>query len=548
MTYIYTRISTDQQSDASLEIQAETCKRWVSEPVTIIAEIGSGKNTERPKLQETISKLKPGDCIACYDNSRLARNMMGAILILNDITEKGAFLICDGKKINPEDPQDLFTYHIHSAFSDYQRGIQNQKSKEGLYRQYETGDAVFNGVLFGYDLSRKGRTAIVKVIPDEAKIVKYIYEKYAAGKSTYELGNELYGTPTQRGQTLNPDKVRRVILNPIYFGFYPDFRGKSRALTRYTREQLEPHLIKSNLYEPMIDAETWWRCFDRYRNVKQKGARNWDTRFTTHELSGMVSCFECGKPISHFTRPEKTMVRSCYEMHAHLPSCKTHYMTSWTDTWLERLFRLCFYVTFLSGDEVGSFFSERQHELFEDAKEIKQAIEKVNMSIEETQRKIDRLVDAIANGIISPNDAKKRMDLLKEDIVKQETYKSSLNNDLSHIEMDIDSFIELSSEEIIDQFPNSPRDFYKRFIKQGINYGDRLVLEYMNGKTYTIPKPYSHGRKIDPVKVTVIYREDTYEFSYLEREAPLLVKCGVQAYDDYVQGLLNKAWALINET
>lgn len=551
MFYGYVRKSVEGNTELSLDVQEEFLRKQARElgqtEVEIVREIGSGASLDsRPRFKELIEISKSGDIIGVYDSSRFSRNTEDALRVASLLQIKGVRIHVAGKFIDIDSPIDKMLWTIQAGFDSYQREIQNKKSKEGLYKQFETGYAVFNGVLCGYEVTRKGKNVIVNPLEDEAKLIQYIFKSYARGKSTYELGAELFGSPTKRGHVFDADKVRRILVNPIYIGKYPAFRGKSRKLTRYTRDQIEPQLIKSNLYPPIIDEDTFWSCWDRYRTVKQKCAIPWSMRFTVHELSGVMRCFECGKPISHFNRNEGTMVRSNYCMHSHLPSCKTHYMTLWEDWWLEDLFRLMFNITFMSGDEVGCFFSERQNELYENSKEIKKAIEDIVRSNYQVQNKIDRVIDAISDGLISKTEASKRLETLRNEQKAFEDRKKSLEEDLNRIEVDIDSFIEMSSEDIIDRFPNNRRDSYKRFIKSAINYGDRFEVIFMNGKKFTVPKPFCHYHVVDKITVTVSYTDDTYQFSF-DKDGPMLVKSGTEVYDRYVQELLDKAWNLVNE-
>lgn len=551
MYYAYCRKSTDEQHETSFQVQEEyligQAKKLGVTDIKVIHETGSGSSIEgRPLFKSILEESQKDDIIALYDSSRGFRNTEDALRTATLLSIKGVRLYISDKFFDISSPIDKMLFSITSSVDSFHRELQNKKSKEGLYKQFETGYAVFNGDLCGYEVTRKGKNVIVTPFEDEAKLIQYIFKSYARGKSTYELGAELFGSPTKRGHVFNADKVRRILVNPIYIGKYPAFRGKSRKLTRYTRDQIEPQLIKSNLYPPIIDEDTFWTCWDRYRTVKQKCAIPWSMRFTVHELSGVMRCFECGKPISHFNRNEGTMVRSNYCMHSHLPSCKTHYMTLWEDWWLEDLFRLMFNITFMSGDEVGCFFSERQNELYEDSKEIKKAIEDIVRSNYQVQNKIDRVIDAISDGLISNSEASKRLETLRNEQKAYEDRKKSLEEDLNRIEVDIDSFIELSSEDIIDRFPNNRRDFYKRFIKSAINYGDQFEVVFMNGKKFTVPKPFCHYHVVDKITVTVSYTDDNYQFIF-DKDGPVLVKSGTEVYDKYVQELLDKAWNLVSD-
>ena len=326
MNYIYCRISTDQQSEASLDNQEATCRKWVSEPITVYHEIESGAKGDRPKLNDLLNLLKAGDSVCVYDYSRLSRKVKDALSILDRISSKGAVLISGGKTIDPDDPLDLFTYSVHSAFAEMQRTIQNKKAKEGVKQVFESGNMRFCSTLFGYKLNRKD----VSIVEEEAKIIRFIYEKYSGGWSLKQLMGQLQGIPLERQSNFTLKKISRILQNPIYMGYYPDFKGNNTELSRYTRSELEGHLIKSNLYPPIISEELYWSCFDRYRQSTPTHSRPWQLRWTKHSLSGIIRCPDCGKGISRFER-----LGGFYCTEDHSPNCPSKYRGKYDAKWLE---------------------------------------------------------------------------------------------------------------------------------------------------------------------------------------------------------------------
>lgn len=509
MNYIYCRISTDQQSEASLDNQELTCRKWVSEPITVYHEIESGAKEDRPRLNDMISRLKEGDSVCIYDYSRISRKVKDALTILDRISAKGATLISGGKTIDPDDPLDLFTYSVHSAFAEMQRTLQAQKAKAGQEKVFNEGNWVFCSTLFGYNLVRTGKNKIVSVVPEEEKVIKFIYEKYASGWSVKRLYKELQGVPLQRQPNFTLKKISRILQNPIYFGFYPDSTIDNSVFPKYTRTELESHLIHSNLYPAIVDENTWWLCFNKYRTITPTHSRPWQLRWTKHTLSGIIRCPDCNKGISHFTK-----MGDVYCTEDHSPNCPSKYRGKYDAKWLETIMEFCFYLTFLTGDEIGTFFSQRQQELYEDKTEISKAILDLDKSIAETNAKIGRIVSAIAEGIITNVQAQGQMSGLQKILADLEGRKTSLEQDLRSVEGDIDAVIELSVEEVLESFPEHRRDYYRKFISSAYMQKTCIEIAYMNGRTFTIPKPLRHNHRIENVVVTTGNRLKPFEFSF----------------------------------
>ena len=88
MNLAYVRVSTVEQNE---ERQIEALKKfniekWFTEKV-------SGKNMDRPKLQEMLDFCREGDTIYIHDFSRLARSTKDLLDIVERLKEKGVHLV-----------------------------------------------------------------------------------------------------------------------------------------------------------------------------------------------------------------------------------------------------------------------------------------------------------------------------------------------------------------------------------------------------------------------------------------------------------------------
>lgn len=517
MDYIYTRVSTDAQNETSFQVQEETVRNQLkmvsNSPITVIQETGSGKDTEgRPKFLDMLSKLQKGDIVAIYDNSRLGRNTEISLFLLKEITNKGARLLCDGKFIDPDNPTDFMLWSIQSSFSTYQRQIQNQKSIEGLRKKYDNGDAVFNERLFGYETIKKGKSVKAVIVEEEAKVIRYIFEQYDKGRNTNNIFNEVWGTPFERGFIMNRNSLRDYLKRPLYMGYYFTERGMTRKATNLSRAELEPLLVKSNIYPPIVDEELWWRVHNSWRTVSRVGTVPFKNRFTPHDLSGIFHCPDCGKGMAHNVRKNQVPY---YDFGTHLPDCKTKYMTAYRADWLENIVRACFYITFLMGDEVGAFFEEQRAKMYESTNELQIALDNIDTQIKAVNTKVERIVDAITEGIIDSSNAKSKMDKLKREKQGLEEQRDNIAKDIQMKMADVDDFLEVSATEVMEDFDCKRRFYYKKFVKSGYNYHTHLTLEFMNGKTFKIYRPKRHqGTTKDSIVEVAHQGEAQFNFTY----------------------------------
>lgn len=135
MNYAYVRVSTDRQSGSSQEYEIKAwaqkhsvpIDRWVTESVSGTVSPG------RRKLGPAIRKMKAGDLLICTEISRLGRNMLMIMSILNDCAQRGIRI--HTIKDNFDLSDNLNSKIIAFAFAlaaEIERKLISQRTREAL--------------------------------------------------------------------------------------------------------------------------------------------------------------------------------------------------------------------------------------------------------------------------------------------------------------------------------------------------------------------------------------------------------------------------------
>lgn len=541
MYYIYCRKSTESQNETSFEVQRDFLIRQaqlLNEPYEVHTETGSGSTmADRPVFMSVLSKLDSGDILGCYDQSRISRNSQESYIILDAIKQKKARLQVNGKFISPDDPQDMAIFGIQAVFSSYQRSIQLSKSKEGLKQKYSNGDAVFAGDTFGYELIRKNGHTEVSVVDEEAKVINYVFTQYAKGRSLYDIQNELYGKPFKRPFQITIQNLRPMIQRCLYMGKYLDSPGMQKHIARYTETEVREHLITSNIYPPIVTEELWWEVFHKYRSLRHPHAVNYNNRFTKNTLSGLFKCSGCGKGITFKNRRRNGKLFTQYIFQSHTPDCPLMKRTQFDAIWLENIIQACFLLTFLDGSQVGDFFNEVKERLHNETSEIQTELDEISDKIEKLDSQKNRLIDAVSNGLFSMEDVKNKMEEIRMEHLSLEKRKQCLESDMRYKISDADTYLEVSSQEVIDRYTENRREWYLKYIKEGINYHTHLDMEMMNGKKFEIYKPRRTNRATKPSVVIVYYRGE-YEYSFTYEDGIIHMDKEYSRWEKMVNGEL----------
>lgn len=127
MKIAYVRVSTIEQNEAR---QIEALKKydiekWFTEKI-------SGKNTNRPQLQQMLEFAREGDTIYIHDFSRLARSTRDLLDITERLQEKGIHLVSNKENIDTSTPTGKLMLTMIAAINEFERTNLLERQKEGI--------------------------------------------------------------------------------------------------------------------------------------------------------------------------------------------------------------------------------------------------------------------------------------------------------------------------------------------------------------------------------------------------------------------------------
>lgn len=123
----YIRVSTSEQNTARQEEQLSFigCDK-------LFLEKASGKNSDRPVLNEMLDYIRDGDTVIVSDFSRLARNIIDLLNITSLITSKGATFRSIKENIDTHSPTGKLMLTVIGAIAEFEREVLLQRQREGI--------------------------------------------------------------------------------------------------------------------------------------------------------------------------------------------------------------------------------------------------------------------------------------------------------------------------------------------------------------------------------------------------------------------------------
>ena len=127
MNVAYIRVSTVEQNEArQLEaLEKYNIEKWFVEKV-------SGKDTNRPKLQEMLNFVREGDTIYIHDFSRLARSTKDLLDILEELKTKGVNLVSNKENLDTSTATGKLMLTVIAAINEFERQNLLERQREGI--------------------------------------------------------------------------------------------------------------------------------------------------------------------------------------------------------------------------------------------------------------------------------------------------------------------------------------------------------------------------------------------------------------------------------
>ena len=288
----------------------------------------SGTSTrKREEFNKMIKACKRHkiDMIITKSISRFARNTVDCLTNIRKLKELGVDVYFEEQGIHSTDPGAEFYITIYGSIAQSESENISHNVAWGKARSAKEGNVFFayNSFL-GY---RKGADGKPEIDPEQAIVVRSIYEQFLAGKSLQLIANALteQGIPTPRGKTKwQAVVVQSILSNEKYKGdallgktYIEDCISKKVRVNAGER----PQYYVENNHPAIIDAATFGRVQEELarragkRKVKQVGTKTEQGKYCgKYALTELLVCGECGTPYRRCTwtvKGQKKIVWRC---------------------------------------------------------------------------------------------------------------------------------------------------------------------------------------------------------------------------------------------
>ncbi len=271
-------------------------------------EVVSGETIDsRPQVQALLRRIESPryKALLIVEPQRLSRGDLediGRLVKLLRYSNTIVITLQYTYDLNDEHDRDSFERELKrgNEFLEYQKRIM----RNGRLLSVENGYYVGNVPPYGYRRVQvkdgKKKYFTLEPDPEQAPVVKMIFELYAQGISSHQIARTLdqMGVPTQKGGRWSAESLKTLRTNVHYIGMVRWNRRKSIKFVEdgevvSSRPLNDDYLICPGKHEAIIDRDLW----DTVQELRDKIPPIKARSKCVNPLAGLIYC-QCGRPMT----------------------------------------------------------------------------------------------------------------------------------------------------------------------------------------------------------------------------------------------------------
>jgi site-specific DNA recombinase len=293
----YARVSTQEQATENTSMASQEgqliayCQMRGWTIINSYVDPGfTGKNGDRPGLKRLMADARIGlfDKVLVCKLDRLARSLRVLMDVEAELKEYHISLTSIRESVDTSNGTGKMVFQLFGMVAEWDRENIIERTKSGRIQRYKNGCWAGGKPTFGYSYDKTTRKLVIN--EDQAKIVRFIFDKYNSGKSLKTMNQLLddQRIPTIRGKKRGwiDSGIRFILINPIYKGTL--IVSRNCHITNIDKADLSKAIV---IKVPAIVSESVWNMAQNHLRTNKKLR---PPRKNPWLLQGLITCGQCG--------------------------------------------------------------------------------------------------------------------------------------------------------------------------------------------------------------------------------------------------------------
>ncbi len=235
---VYSRKSRFTGKGESIGNQVDLCRSYIrstfgeqyADRAVVFEDEGfSGGNLNRPGFRKMMDDARAHQfrAVVVYRLDRISRNISDFSHLIEELGRLGVDFISIRESFDTSSPMGRAMMYIASVFSQLERETIAERIRDNLHELAKTGRWLGGTTPTGYasesvrNITVEGKckkACKLKLVPEEAEIIRKIYHLYSRTESLSETEAQLLreGIKTKTGRDFTRFSIKAILQNPVY--------------------------------------------------------------------------------------------------------------------------------------------------------------------------------------------------------------------------------------------------------------------------------------------------------------------------------------------
>lgn len=302
MIYGYCRVSSDEQAahGISIEAQRDILRGYAAmsqSQIRIFEDAGfSGKNTDRPALQQLLAAVRAGgvSSVVVWKLDRLSRSLRDTLSMIEDIfSPAGVTLVSVTESIDTSTPSGRMMLNLLASFAQLER--EQDSDRVVMAHKHLARDCKYLGghIPLGYTVDAEKHYQLHPVL---SSVVRRVFEMYLSRSGYSDILSYLNSPSvfplTGKKKPYTKQDLYFLLQNEIYSGTYVRKIGADKR-----HKVTSPETVRVPGGVPAILSPEEWQRVCAIRKQNASAAASYQA-VNVYPLAGLVLCSVCGRVMS----------------------------------------------------------------------------------------------------------------------------------------------------------------------------------------------------------------------------------------------------------
>ncbi|MDE7364497.1 MAG: recombinase family protein [Ruminococcus sp.] len=257
----------------------------------------TGTKDSRENFQKMLAECRAGNLnlIITKSISRFARNTVTLLETVRELKDLGVDVYFEEQNIHSLSSDGELMLSILASYAQEESYSASENKKWQIRRDFEQGK-IGGIVMLGY---RRPSDGSLEIIPDEAEIVRLIFNSYLSGMGKLAIANMLneQGNLTKNSNQWSPESVLRILKNEKYAGtmilqkFYSENHITKRKMTN--AGQLQKYIVDES--HPAIVEKSTFNAVQKRLQKQRENFTPYNSTTNVYPFTGKIQCKCRGK-------------------------------------------------------------------------------------------------------------------------------------------------------------------------------------------------------------------------------------------------------------